>query len=50
MNFWKLEKLKDYLREKGGRLTGNRDELLELALCYAKEELEDPAIVAQWVI
>ena len=48
MDFWLLDKIKDYLRKRGGRLTGNRKELLELAKCYAIEKPEeDPAIIAQ---
>ena len=47
MDFWSLVKIKDYLRRRGGRLTGNRKELLELAKCYAIEKPgEDPAIIA----
>ena len=47
MNSWTVEKLKDYLRRKGARLTGNRSELLDLAKCYAAEPEENPAIIAQ---
>ena len=48
MDSWKLYQIKDYLRLKGGCLTGKKTELLDLAKCYAKETPEDPAIVAQW--
>ena len=47
MNSWTVDKLKDYLRRKGARLTGNRTELLDLAKCYAAEPEENPAIIAQ---
>jgi hypothetical protein len=46
LNFWKLGNSLGQKR-KGDCLTEN---LLELSLRYAKEEPEDPAIVAQWVI
>ena len=48
MDGWNVNQIKAYLRKRGGRLTGNRNELLDLAKCYSTEyQEEDPAIVAQ---
>ena len=51
MDNWSLTKLKDYLRAKGGRVTGTKKELLLLAKCYEKfKEAEDPTLISQWDI
>ena len=48
MDNWSLLRLKDYLREKGGRVTGSKQQLLLLAKCYEKyKETDDPTIISQ---
>ena len=49
MDSQNLSEIKDYLRKKGGRLTGMKKELLHLAKCYEiHKEDENPSIIAQW--
>ena len=51
MDNWTLSKLKDYLREKDGRVTGSKKQLLLIAKCYKTyKEVEDQTIISQWEI
>ena len=48
MDMWSLVQIKDYLRKKGGRVSGPKKELLFLAKCYESyKEAEDPTIISQ---
>ena len=47
MDSWTVPMLKDYLRTKKARLEGTRPVLLQRAKCYARQEPEDPAIIAE---
>ena len=48
MDKWTVPLLKDFLRSKNARLEGNKAKLLERVKCYARQEPENPIIVAQF--
>ena len=47
METWTIPMIKSYLRKKRARLGGSKSQLLERAICYAREESQDPIMIAQ---